>query len=243
MVKWKDINAVTFLQVSPRSTSPWPASCPGLLPPQQACRAVHTCEVSNIRTIGTKWCWSTFQWILWLRHHGRWFVPIHPWPRRTNVQHLKQARTRLPSPRRDQRCWHSRSAPTSRESPAPASLSSLPHGSSYEHGGWKPSCPDGCCSAKMKKVINSGKIICLHNDAIVIFRGRVSYEVPWIHYDMGILQDYHIQCKSVSHTLFHTQTCLKCDSGCAVFLSIVAIYWNLRLRFHLSCFLLDWLQI
>ena len=82
----------------------------------------------------------------------------------------------LPSPRRDQRCWRSRSAPTSRESPAPASLSSLPHGSSYEHGGWRPSCPDGCCSAKMKKVINSGKSICLHNDAIVIFRGRVSYE-------------------------------------------------------------------
>ena len=61
-------------------------------------------------------------------------------------------------------------------------------------------------------------------------------QVPWIHYDMGILQDYHIQCKSVSHTLFHTQTCLKCDGGCAVFSSIVAIYWNLRLGFHLSCF-------
>ena len=227
MVKWKDVNAVTFLQVFPRSTSPWPASCPGLPPPQQACRAVHTCEVSNIRTIGTKWCWSTFQWILWLRHHGRWFVPIHPWPRRTNVQHLKQARTRLPSPRRDQRCWRSRSAPTSRESPAPASLSSLPHGSSYEHGGWKPSCPDGCSSAIMRKVIDSGKRISLHNDAIVIFLGRVTYEADSLYskwltgamdplWGMGILQDYHIQCKSVSHTLFHLKSCNKCDSGCAV---------------------------
>ena len=33
---------LTSLQVSPRSISPWPASCPEPLPPLQAYRAVHT---------------------------------------------------------------------------------------------------------------------------------------------------------------------------------------------------------
>ena len=49
---------------------------------------------------------------------------------------------------------------------------------------------------------------------------------------------YHIQCKSVSHTLFHIKTCLKCDSGCTLFINIVivAIDWTPRLRFHLSSF-------
>ena len=38
------ILAITSLQVSPRSISPWPANCPEPLPPPQACKAAHTCS-------------------------------------------------------------------------------------------------------------------------------------------------------------------------------------------------------
>ena len=55
-------------------------------------------------------------------------------------------KTMLPSPRRDQRCWHSRSEPTSPGLQAPVWLSSSPLGFFSVPCGWRPSWRGGCYS-------------------------------------------------------------------------------------------------